>query len=115
MGHRISKNGIEVDKAKVSTIKNLPQPVSVKGVRSFLRHARFYRRFIKDFSKIAKPLSSLLVQGVPFEFGDECVKDFNALKEKLVTAPVVIAPRWDLPFVLMCDASDYAIGAVLGQ
>ena len=55
------------------------------------------------------------MQGVPFEFGDECVKDFETLKEKLVSAPVVIAPRWDLPFELMCDTSDYAIGAVLGQ
>ena len=61
-----SKSGIEVDKAKVSTIKNLPPPVSVKGVRSFLGHAGSYQRFIKDFSKIAKPLSSLLLQGVPF-------------------------------------------------
>ena len=69
LGHRISRNGVEVDKAKASTIENLPPPVSVKRLRSFLGHVGFYRRFIKDFSKIAKPLSSLLVQGVPFEFG----------------------------------------------
>lgn len=87
----------------------------MKGVRSFLGHAGFYRRFIKDFSKIAKPLSSLLVQGVPYEFIEECIKAFNTLKEKLITALVVIAPRWDLPFELMCNASDYSIGAVLGQ
>ena len=62
LGHRISKNGIEVEKAKVSTIENLPPPVSMKGVRSFLGHVGFYRRFIKDFSKISKPLSNLLVQ-----------------------------------------------------
>ncbi|KAM6548240.1 hypothetical protein CsatB_019916 [Cannabis sativa] len=80
LGHKISKAGIEVDKAKVSTIENLPPPVSVKGVRSFLGHAGFYRRFIKDFSKISKPLSSLLVNGVPFEFGEDCLKAFKILK-----------------------------------
>ncbi|KAM6558514.1 hypothetical protein CsatA_027753 [Cannabis sativa] len=115
LGHKISKAGIEVDKAKVSTIENLPPPVSVKGVRSFLGHAGFYRRFIKDFSKISKPLSSLLVNGVPFEFGEDCLKAFKILKEKLITAPIVTSPNWELPFELMCDASDYAIGAVLGQ
>ncbi|XP_060960928.1 uncharacterized protein LOC133031448 [Cannabis sativa] len=115
LGHKISKAGIEVDKAKVSTIENLPPPVSVKGVRSFLGHAGFYRRFIKEFSKISKPLSSLLVNGVPFEFGEDCLKAFKILKEKLITALIVTSPNWGLPFELMRDASDYAIGAVLGQ
>ena len=78
-------------------------------------HAEFYRRFIKDFSRIAKPLSNLLVQGTPFEFDEQCVRAFLVLKDKLVSAPIVVAPDWDLPFELMCDASDYAIGAVLGQ
>ena len=87
----------------------------MKGIRSFLGHAGFYRRFIKDFSKIAKPLSNLLVQGAPFEFDDRCMQVFLFLKEKLVSAPIVVAPDWDLPFELMCDASDYEIGALLGQ
>lgn len=87
----------------------------VKGVTSFLGHAGFYRRFIKDFSKIVKPLSILLVQGMQFEFREECVAAFNTLQEKLIIAPVVNVPNWDLPFELMCDASDYTIGAVLGQ
>ncbi|XP_060963705.1 uncharacterized protein LOC133033117 [Cannabis sativa] len=113
--HKISKAGIEVDKAKVSTIENLPPPVSVKGVRSFLGHAGFYRRFIKDFSKISKSLSSLLVNGVPFEFGEDCLKAFKVLKERLISAPIVTSSNWELPFELMRDASDYAIGAVLGQ
>ena len=78
-------------------------------------HAGFYRRFIKDFSKIAKPLLSLLVQGAPFEFDDQCMRAFSILQEKLVSAPIVVAPDWDLPFELMCDASDFVIGAVLGQ
>ncbi|KAM6563688.1 hypothetical protein CsatB_023686 [Cannabis sativa] len=115
LGHKNSKAGIEVDKAKVSTIENLPPSVSVKGVRSFLGHAGFCRRFIKDFSKISKPLSSLLVNGVSFEFGEDCLKAFKVLKEKLISAPIVTSPNWELPFELMCDASDYAIGAILGQ
>ena len=115
LGHWISKRGIEVDKAKIETIEKLPPPSSVKGIRSFLGVAGFYRRFIKEFSKIAKPLSNLLVQGAPFEFDDQCMQPFLFLKEKLVLVPIVVAPDWDLPFELTCDASDYIIGAVLGQ
>ena len=70
LGHRISERGIEVDKAKIETIEKLSPPSPVKGIRSFLGHVGFYRRFIKDFSKVAKPLSNLLIQGVPFEFDD---------------------------------------------
>ena len=109
LGHQICARGIEVDKAKIEAIKKLPPPSSVKGIRSFLGHAGFYRCFVKDFSWIAKPLSNLLVQGTPFEFDEHCVRAFSVLKDKLVSAPIVVAPDWDLPFELMCDASDYAI------
>ena len=68
--HRISAKGIEVDKAKIEMIEKLPPPFSMKGIRSFLGHVGFYRRFIKDFSKISKPLSNLLVQGAHFEFDE---------------------------------------------
>ncbi|KAL6341714.1 hypothetical protein AAG906_032836 [Vitis piasezkii] len=95
LGHIISKQGIEVDKAKVELIVKLPSPTIVKGVRQFLGHAGFYRRFIKDFSKLARPLCELLLM--------------------LTTAPIVRAPNWQLPFEVMCDASDFAIGVVLGQ
>ncbi|XP_073039013.1 uncharacterized protein [Primulina eburnea] len=115
LGHKVSENGIEVDKAKVEVIKNLPPPSSIKGVRSFLGHAGFYRRFIKDFSKIAKPLSSLLMKDVEFNFDSTCLQAFEVLKKSLVTAPVLTAPDWELPFEVMCDASDTAVGAVLGQ
>ena len=115
LGHRISARGIKVDKAKIEAIEKLPPPSLVKGIRSFLGHARFYRRFIKDFSRIAKPLSNLLVQGIPFEFDEQCVRAFSVLKDKLVSTPIIVAPDWDLPFKLMCDASDHVIGAVLGQ
>ncbi|KAL4282046.1 hypothetical protein GQ457_03G016260 [Hibiscus cannabinus] len=115
LGHKISSKGMEVDKAKIEVISKLPPPTTVKGIRSFLGHAGFYRRFIEDFSKITKPLCSLLEQGIPFEFDKDCTKAFNLLKQKLVTAPIVEPPDWKLPFELMCDASDYAVGAVLGQ
>ena len=115
LGHRISARGIEVDKPKIEAIEKLPPPSSVKGIRSFLGHAGFYRRFIKDFSQIAKPLSNLLVQGIPFEFDSQCLHAFTVLKDKLISASIFVAPDWSFPFELMCDASDYAIGAVLGQ
>ena len=115
LGHRISARGIEVDRAKIEAIEKLPPPSSVKGIRSFLGHAGFYRHFIKDFSQIEKPLSNLLVQGIPFEFDSQCLHTFTVLKDKLISAPIVAAPDWSFPFELMCDASDYAIGAVLGQ
>ncbi|KAI3772812.1 hypothetical protein L6452_04006 [Arctium lappa] len=85
LGHLISKRGVEVDKAKLEVIEKLPEPTTVKGIRSFLGHAGFYRR-----------------------------NAFLTLKKALVTAPVVVAPEWDKPFEIMCDASDWAVGDVLG-
>ncbi|RVW23034.1 Retrovirus-related Pol polyprotein from transposon 17.6 [Vitis vinifera] len=115
LGHVISKKGIEVDRAKVELIVKLPPPTNVKGIRQFLGHAGFYRRFIKDFSKIAKPLCELLVKDAKFEWDDKCQRSFELLKQFLTSAPIVRAPNWELPFEVMCDSSDYAIGAVLGQ
>ncbi|GKD95766.1 reverse transcriptase domain-containing protein [Tanacetum coccineum] len=115
LSHKISKSGIEVDRAKVDVIDKLPHPTSVKGVRSFLGHTGFYRRFIQDFSKIARPMTHLLEKETPFVFSKECIEAFNILKKKLTEAPILVAPDWDLPFEIMCDASDYAVGAVLGQ
>nr|GEW70197.1 reverse transcriptase domain-containing protein [Tanacetum cinerariifolium] len=115
LGHKISKNGIEVDKAKVDVIDKLPHPTTIKGIRGFLGHVGFYRRFIQDFSKIARPMTRLLEKDTPFIFSKECVEAFQTLKRKLTEAPILIAPDWDMPFELMCDASDFAIGAVLGQ
>ncbi|GJV75281.1 reverse transcriptase domain-containing protein [Tanacetum coccineum] len=113
LGHKISKNGIEVDKAKVDVIAKLPHPTTVKGIRSFLGHAGFYHRFIQDFSKIARPMTRLLEKDTPFFFSKECIEAFQTLKKKLTEAPILIAPDWDLPFELMCDASDYAIARLL--
>ena len=115
LGHKVSRKGIEVDKAKIEVIEKLPPPSSVKSIRSFLGHAGFYRRFIKDFSKISKPLCKLLENDTPFLFDEACLKAFEELKRRLISEPIIIAPDWSLPFELMCDASDYAVGAVMGQ
>ncbi|GJX80585.1 putative nucleotidyltransferase, ribonuclease H [Tanacetum coccineum] len=90
LGHKISKSGIEVDRAKID-------------------------RFIKDFSKIARPMTQLLIKDAKFVFSNECMQAYNILQNKLTSAPIIIAPDWNLNFKLMCDASDYAVGAVLGQ
>ena len=115
LGHVISESGIEVDKAKIDLISNLPPPRSVKEIRSFLGHAGFYRRFIKDFSKISRPLCNFLAKDAPFEFDDECLHAFKRLKTELTSVTIIQPPDWKVPFEIMCDASDYAIGAVLGQ
>jgi hypothetical protein len=113
--HVISERGIEVDKAKVETVEKLPPPTNVKSLRSFLGHARFYRRFIKDFSKITKPLTQLLQKDVTFDFDEKCLAVFWTLKSALVSATIIQHPDWSQPFEIMCNASDYAVGAVLGQ
>nr|GEY22775.1 reverse transcriptase domain-containing protein [Tanacetum cinerariifolium] len=115
LGHKISKNGIEVDRAKVDVITKLPHPTTVKGIRSFLGHVGFYRRFIQNFSKISRPMTHLLEKNTLFIFSEDCIKAFHMLNKKLTEAPILITPNWDLPFELMCDASDFAIGAVLRQ
>jgi hypothetical protein len=106
--HVISHRGIEVDKAEEDLISNLPPPRTVKEVRSFLGHAGFYWRFIQDFSK-------LLVKEAPFIFDEDCKKAFGALKKILMSTPIIRPPSWGTPFEIMCDASGYVVGAVLGQ
>nr|GEU89882.1 reverse transcriptase domain-containing protein [Tanacetum cinerariifolium] len=116
LGHKISKSGIEVDRAKVDVIAKLHHPTTVKGVRSFLGHAGFYRHFIQDFSKIARPMTHLFEKETPFVLSKECINAFETLKKKLTEASILVVPDWNPPFELMCDASDFAIGAcVHGQ
>jgi hypothetical protein len=115
LGHIVSSTGIEVDKYKIELIANLPTPKSVKDVRSFLGHADFYRRFIKDFSVISKPLCNLLIKDNVFEWTEHCEKAFVRVENLLTSAPVIQPPDWSLPFEIMCDASNYAMGAILGQ
>jgi hypothetical protein len=104
-----------VDRAKIEVIEQLPPPTNVRGVWSFLEHTGFYRRFIKDFSHIARPLKSLLAKETLFNFDEDCLIAFYTLKKALVSAPIIQPPDLNLPFEIMCDASDYAVGAVLGQ
>nr|GEY55302.1 reverse transcriptase domain-containing protein [Tanacetum cinerariifolium] len=98
LGHKISKFGLEVDRAKVDVIAKLPHPTTVK-----------------DFSKIARPMTHLLEKETPFVFSKDCIDTFETLKKKLTEASILVVPDWNLPFELMCDASDFAIGVVLGQ
>eukprot|EP00253_Pinus_taeda_P018125 PITA_18125 len=115
LGHYVSLLGIQVDPAKIQVILTLPIPKTQTEVRSFLGHAGYYRRFIKDFSKIASPLFVLLTKNVEFKWTDDCEKAFDHLKHQLSIAPILRGPDWALPFHISFDASDTAIGAVPGQ
>jgi hypothetical protein len=100
LGHIVSRKGIELDKAKVDLIQNLPPPTSIKEICCFLGHTSFYYRFIKDFSKITHPLTKLFTKDV-FNFDNACLKSFNALKCALVSPPMILAPNWHTPFEIM--------------
>ena len=113
--HMISAAGLEVDQTKVSIIRDLTPPTTVKGIRSFLGHAGFYRRFIRDFSKITRPLCRLLEKDTKFHFDESCHKAFKEIKFILVEAPIMAKQDWNREFEIMCDASDFSMGAVLGQ
>ncbi|KAL4026348.1 hypothetical protein IC575_014777 [Cucumis melo] len=95
LGHLVSSRGIEVDKAKIDVIQKLSYPTCLKDVRSFLRSAEFYRRFIKDFSKISLPLTNLLQKDVPFLIDENCKKAFDDLKQRLVSTPILQSPNWN--------------------
>ena len=101
LGHEISSKGIEVDKAKIDVIAKFPMPKCVKDIQSFLGHAGFYRRFIKDFSKIARPLTNLLAKDVSFTFNNGCLIAWENLKKELISAPIISAPDWSKPFEIM--------------
>ena len=113
--HKISAAGLDVDQAKNAIIKFLLPPTTVKGIRSFLGHASFYKRFIKDFSKISRPLCRLLEKDANFDFDELCKAAFDEIKSRLVTKPIMVIPNWNNDFEIMCDASDFAMRVVLGQ
>ncbi|GJX25624.1 hypothetical protein Tco_0231920 [Tanacetum coccineum] len=115
LGHKISKTRIEVDKVKVDVIAKLPHPTTVKGIRSFLGHAGFYRRFIQDFSKIARPMTHLLEKETTFIFSKECIEAFETLKMKLTQAPILVTPIWTGPFENPCVTAMILLLAVLGN
>ena len=113
--HLVSGKGLEVDKAKIEVIQNLPLPTTLRDLRSFLGHVSFYCRFIRDFAKVSKPLTTLLCKDKDFFIEKKGERTFEMLKLALIEAPILQSPNWDLSFEIMCDASNYAIGAVLGQ
>ena len=115
LGHLVSRKGLEMDKAKVEVIQDLALPKSIRELRSFLEQVGFYRRFIQDFAKVLKPLISLLCKEKDFIIEEEGKHAFMQVKQALVEVPILQSSNWDLPFEIMCDASDFAVGAVLGQ
>ena len=115
LGHIVSGKGLEVEKAKIEVIQNLPLPGTVRDLRNFLGHVGFYRRFIQDFAKVSKPLTTLLCKDKDFIIDEEGKRALTMLKQALIEAHILQSLNWDLPFLIMCDASDYALGAVLGQ
>ena len=115
LDHIVSVKGIEADKAKIEVISKLPQQKIVRDVRSILGDARFYRRFIKIFSVISKSLCNLLLKDTPFEWTDNWQKSFEKIICLLTYAPIMQPSIWSFPFELMCGASDFPIGVVLGQ
>ena len=115
LGHKIYAAGLEVDQAKVSIIETLFPPTTIKGIRSFLGHTRFNRRFIKYFSQISRPLCRLLEKETKFEFDEKCKYAFEEIKDRLIRASIMATPNWNKEFEIMCDASDYSMGSVLGQ
>jgi hypothetical protein len=118
LGHIVSANGIEVDLDKIALIVNFPRPTTVRGVRSFVGLASYYRRAIRSFAEIVAPLTKLLKKlevGAHPVWEPTCEEAFISLKEKLSTAPVLVPPNWDLPFHVYVDASNIALGCVLSQ
>jgi hypothetical protein len=115
LGHTISKDGISMDPSKVQEVMDWKPPKSVHQIRSFLGLDGYYRRFIPNFSRIAKPMTELLKKGVKFMWSEACDKAFHTLREHLTSAPVLTQPNMTKPFEMFCDASDTGFGCVLMQ
>jgi len=115
LGHVISVEGISVDPAKIATVVEWPSPTNITEVRSFLGMAVYYRRFVQDFSKIATPLTQLLKKDHKFQWTKECEATFQELKQRLVTAPVLVIPDGNDRYVIYSDASHQGLGCVLMQ
>jgi hypothetical protein len=115
LGHIISNGGISVDPAKVKEIMEWSVPTTVTEIRSFLGLAGYYRRFIEGFSKIAKPMTSLLEKGREFKWDEKCQDSFDQLKKRLMSPPVLVMPDLQKGFDIYCDACGQGLGCVLMQ
>nr|AAO19383.1 putative polyprotein [Oryza sativa Japonica Group]ABF98353.1 retrotransposon protein, putative, Ty3-gypsy subclass [Oryza sativa Japonica Group] len=115
LGHVISAGGVAVDPSNVESVTNWKQPKTVSEIRSFLGLAGYYRRFIENFSKIAKPMTRLLQKDVKYKWSEECEQSFQELKDRLISAPILILPDPKKGFQVYCDASKFGLGCVLMQ
>lgn len=115
LGHVVSAEGVSTDPKKIEKVANWPVPTSKKEVQQFLGLANYYRRFVENFAKIAKPLHRLTEKTTKFEWSADCQAAFEHLRQKLVSAPILAFPDLEKPFILDTDASDMGIGAVLSQ
>ena len=117
LGHVINAEGVQTDPRKVESVQNWPTPRHKRDVRSFLGTTGYYRRFLKNYAELSKPLTQLTTKDAVFEWSDACQQAFDLLRQKLMEAPVLVYPSFepDKPFVLDCDASDVGTGAVLSQ
>ena len=116
LGHIVNKDGVATDPAKLQTVKDYPTPAKVEEVRSFLGFVGYYRKFIKDFCKIAEPLTNLTRKDVPFVWNKDCQEAFKTLKQKLLEPPILAYPVFDgTEFILQTDASRTGLGFILAQ
>lgn len=115
LGHIITDQGVKPNPDKIEAVERFPTPKTPKDIKSFLGFVSYYRRFISDFSKLAKPLTNLLKKDTPFLWENEQQLAFDALKQKLISAPLLAYPDFSKTFILTTDASNYAIGAILSQ
>ena len=115
LGHIIGREGVRPNPDKITAIKNFPIPKTVKAIRQFLGLSGYYRRFIKDYAQLAKPLTDLLKKEVEFTWGNEQVRSFRKLRRYLCKHPILQYPDFSKTFKLTTDASEHAIGAVLTQ
>lgn len=115
LGHIVCKEGLKIDPDKIGVIVNMENPTNVTGVKSFLGHVSYYRRFIKGFSQVSWPLDKLTRKGESFVWGTEQEGAFKELKDQLVSAPILVYPYWNKEFHVHIDASNFTIGATLAQ
>ena len=115
LGHVINKEGIQPDPKKLAAVREWEPPTDVTGVRSFVAFCNYYRKFVQNFAEVARPLYLLTSKGLNFTWTEELDKAFRTLKKRLLEAPILAFPNFDLPFTIDTDAIDTALGAVLSQ